>query len=157
MGAAAALPGRWRVFPSRSAVALRAEPPGSPPINQKAAADFARCGFSFTTAERIRRAAGEIGDQACRCFIVAFCVLYIPICLFMYLLSVLYFIYRLFTAVRQPNRLIFTKKSCLFPIKGDPGSTPTCLPSHLRSGTPLPYPFTAGFALLFKRVLYYFI
>lgn len=35
MGAAAALPGRWRVFPSRSAVALRAEPPGSHPINQK--------------------------------------------------------------------------------------------------------------------------
>lgn len=48
------------------------EPPGSHPINQKAAADFARCGFSFTPSERIRRAAGEIGAQACRCFIVAF-------------------------------------------------------------------------------------
>ena len=73
----------------------------------------ARCGFSFTPSERIRRAAGEIGAQACRCFIVAFFVLYIPICLFMYLLSILYFIYRVFSAVRQPNRLIFTKKSCL--------------------------------------------
>jgi hypothetical protein len=53
-------------------VALRAEPPGSHLINQKAAADFARRGFSFTPSERIRRAAGEIGAQACRCFIVAF-------------------------------------------------------------------------------------
>lgn len=93
MGAAAALPGRWRVFPSRSAVALRAEPPGSHPINQKAAADFARCGFSFTTAERIRRAAGEIGDQACRCFIVAFLrIMYSNLFIYVF---IIHFVFRL--------------------------------------------------------------
>jgi hypothetical protein len=73
--------------------ALRAEPPGSSPINQKVATDFARCGFSFTPSERIRRVAGEIGDQACRCFIVAFLhVMYSN--LFIYI-SIIHFVFRL--------------------------------------------------------------